>query len=253
MRFVVLAKFPTPGQVKTRLCPPLSPEQAAGVHDASLRTTLLSMLSFAQTHKFARPCEVVLCYTPDDQELAFRDRYGALTAQDVSPDRISVRQPPVFHPQRGGDLGNRLVAVHEELGTDEPVLLFGADTPDLPHEHLAAATSLLAKHDVVLGPTDDGGYWCLGLRPGVNAAALLAEIPWSSGGEFEATRQRAEQCGLSLGIAPRWHDVDRIDDLQALWQRLGDTPLDRVLGHALLDGQHGVREHLEPATDRADS
>ena len=187
-----MAKWPEAGRVKTRLCPPLSPEQAAGVHDLLLRHTLGRLADR----------DPILCFSPADRRDDFADRYA----------HHNVR----LHPQSGGDLGDRLATLHRDL--DKDLLVFGSDSPDVPTTYLAAA--LAADADVTLGPTGDGGYWCLGLRQSVDAADLLAGIPWSTGRELAATRDAADRLGLGVRLAPAWHDVDHYADLQALCRRL---------------------------------
>ena len=76
---------------------------------------------------------------------------------------------------------------------------------------------------VTLGLTQDGGYWCLGLRRGVDARRLLGGIPWSSGEEAAATLHRAGEMGYNVGSAGAWPDVDRATDLDRLVARLAES------------------------------
>ena len=202
MRWIVMAKQPVAGRVKTRLCPPLTPVEAAAVYEALLAGTLRAV---------ARGLpgwgdELVLCYTPGDaREVFWRDYAEPL------PVCVELLE------QADGDLGQRLAAAHK--ATPGPSLFLGGDAPDVPDSYLAAVREAVLNADVVLGPSSDGGYWCLGLQPQVDAAALLAEIPWSSGQEYEATHRAAIKMGLKVALVPTWDDVDRFDDLVALHRR----------------------------------
>ena len=91
------------------------------------------------------------------------------------------------------------------------------------------------ENAVVAGPTDDGGFWCLGLWNRVDAAALLEGIAWSSGSEARQTRERAEALGYAHAEADRWDDVDRPADLTRLLKRLSQSTdlWDRALLHEL--------------------
>ena len=210
-----MCKYPTPGRVKTRLTPDLSADQAAGLSQAFL--------------------------------LHLRSRLDGSVAYFVEPREAPwaklLGDAPV-HPQAAGDLGDRLIAATFDVRKtyDRPVLLLGLDSPDLPAAALGRATDAVQSADVVLGPTDDGGYWCLGLSRGVDPPALLKGIDWSSGREFTQTLQRAESLGYSTRIVDPWPDVDRIDDLAALLGRLSRSgePSDR----RLLDALHFLPDAL---------
>lgn len=203
-----MCKYPTPGRVKTRLTPDLSADQAAGVARAFL------------LHLHSRS---------DDSTAYFVDPLAA-----PWPDLIGEA---LIHPQAAGDLGDRLIAATTDVRQTyaRPVLFLGLDSPDLPDAALARAAEAVQSADVVLGPTDDGGYWCLGLSRRVDPTALLKAIDWSSGREFTQTLQRAESLGYRTQIVDPWPDVDRIADLSALMIRLSRSadPSDRRLLDAL--------------------
>src|SRR4051812_21388413 len=132
---IVLAKAPVAGRVKTRLCPPCAPEEAALLATAALRDTLRAV---AATKAARRVC--VLDGEPG----------GWL------PPHIEVL------PQRGGGLDARLAAAFADVGT--PALLIGMDTPQVTSHHLQDGLARLAEADAVLGLAPDGGYWTIGLR-----------------------------------------------------------------------------------------
>ena len=213
-----MGKLPEPSRVKTRLVPPLSPEAAAAAHDLFVRETLDMAASVAGAGR------TVFCFDPPHACDEARRRYG--TACDVT-----------LHPQQPGDLGERLMAAYAELSGGDAVLFFGCDSPVLPAGHVTAAMEHLRNGaDVVLGPCDDGGYWCLGVGPGVDLAAVLGGVEWSSGRELGQTENNARDAGLRVERAGAWSDVDRPGDLANLLTRLPpDSPLRAGLYNVLGD------------------
>lgn len=177
----VLAKAPVPGRVKTRLCPPCSPTEAALLARAALEDTLEAVLATAGT----RPVVVL------DGE-----------AGDWLPPGVPVVA------QRAGDLGDRLQGALDDVGS--PVIVVGMDTPQLTPALLAgAATALLAPGvDAVLGPAADGGYWSIGVRgpcPG-----LFVGVPMSL--DTTARDQRARMRELRL----RWSELAVLRDVDGI-------------------------------------
>ena len=222
-----MCKAPSPGRAKTRLTPDLSADQAARVAEIFLRHAADST-----ARRLGRlGVGVRLCYAPADGRGAVESVVGVAAAGAF--------------PQSGGDLGARMAAAVGHLRRDATgvaVLVLGTDSPDVPASALSGAVDRLAggagadPADVVLGPTDDGGYWCLGVGPRVDPAALLGDgIEWSSGREFDQTRRRAERLGHAVALAPAWPDVDRPADLADLLARLSRSadPDDRRLLDAL--------------------
>jgi len=118
--------------------------------------------------------------------------------------------------QRGEDLGARLSHAFEDLLADgaPEAIVIGSDIPTLPLSVLAAALDRLAAVDLVLGPSEDGGYYLIGLR--APRPALFADMAWSTAGVFEETRRRASALGLDVGILPPCFDVDTATDLGRL-------------------------------------
>jgi rSAM/selenodomain-associated transferase 1 len=219
---ILLTKLPQPGRVKTRLQPALSPEAAAAVQQAFA-------VHVARRLGRMGPAELVVCFDPPDAGPAMRDLLGE--ACDAT-----------YLPQSSGDLGERVAAAARVVGRlHRRLLLLGVDSPDVPTAHLAAAARLTTEVAVSLGPTDDGGYWCLGLWNEVDADALLVGIRWSSGHEARQTLERADSLGYATATAPAWDDVDHPDDLARLVARLrvSTDPDDRLL----LDHLTGLLPH----------
>jgi uncharacterized protein len=197
----IMAKAPTPGQVKTRLCPPLSYEEAADLY----RCFLLDKIEQVKALKQA---ERVIAYTPEDSKSFFE----AL----ASPAFL-------FVPQTGPDLGARLINTLTQLRAlgYQKVMAIDSDTPTLPVDHLRQGFALLNKPeiDVVLGPCEDGGYYLIGVRE--IHRELFDDMAWSSPQVLPETIRRAEAKRLKVACLPAWYDVDTPEDLQRLKISLG--------------------------------
>jgi rSAM/selenodomain-associated transferase 1 len=191
----IMAKAPRAGGVKTRLCPPLSPEEAAALYECFLRDKIAQVRALAGA-------DGVIAFTPDDA----RGVFEALA--------------PGFHllAQRGADLGGRLLNSLAALLRDgrPGAIAVDSDTPTLPTEFLGEAVRLLssAAIDVVVGPSEDGGYYLIGLRQ--PCPALFEEMPWSTPAVLPETLRRAEAKGLRVACLPPWFDVDTAHDLERL-------------------------------------
>jgi rSAM/selenodomain-associated transferase 1 len=211
LAIVVMAKYPTPGKVKTRLMVELTAPQAASVHAIFLRHLCARLARL-------NPAELVICFDPPDEADAMRRLIDL-------PEVTLLEQCP-------GDLGARIAAASGTLFARHQRLLFlGVDSPDLPLAHLFKAAELTELAPVSLSPTIDGGYWSLGLGRGVEVQTLLRDIPWSSGQEAAATLKSAEVLGLTSVTGLAWDDVDHPPDLRRLLERLGrsDAGADREL------------------------
>jgi rSAM/selenodomain-associated transferase 1 len=195
---VIVGKAPIPGHVKTRLCPPLTAERAAGLHRAFLRDTV----ALGQAVESA---EVAVLYPPcDGAERLLAEALGTAAR---------------LLPQRGEGLGAALSGATAALlgdGDDryDQIALISSDNPDLPPAHVAAAFAALDDHDVALGPAEDGGYYLIALsRP---HPGLFEGIAWSTAVVFDQTRERAAALGLRLAALPPWRDVDDLAGLRRL-------------------------------------
>lgn len=180
---MVIAKAPVPGLVKTRLCPPCTPQQAAALAEAALADTLAAV---AATPVARRVC--VLDGAPGPW----------------LPDGIEVI------PQRGDGLGERLAAAFDDVGG--AALLIGMDTPQVMPSVLAdgLATLRAPGADAVLGLAPDGGYWAIGLRR--PDADVFAGVPMSTRRTGAAQRARLLDAGRRVRLLPELRDVDTIKD-----------------------------------------
>lgn len=208
---LVFAKAPQPGRVKTRLVPPLTPEEAAAVCEASLRDVIAG----------ARRSGARVGILYDDTPGAAG--YFAVAFPDLE------RQP-----QSAGDLGRRLFdafASRFAEGADS-VTAIGTDSPTLPTAYLTEGLATPRKAAGVIGPTADGGYYLIGLRRDAwpDAASLFRDVPWSTDRVFQVTLQRAAENGLDLRVLAEWYDIDRVDDLTlARTHARADSHLARLL------------------------
>lgn len=191
----IMAKAPRVGEVKTRLCPPLSPPEAERLY----RCFLLDKIEQVQTLRGATPA---IAYTPPAGRAFF---------EAWAPGFLLV-------PQGGADLGSRLADSFEQLFARgyAGALAIDTDTPTLPTPFLQQALDLIARPevDLVLGPSEDGGYYLMGLR--TLHPELFEDIPWSTERVGAETVRRAEAKGLRVARLPSWFDVDRPGDLDRL-------------------------------------
>lgn len=210
---IIFAKEPVPGQVKTRLTPPLLPEAACRLYHAFLEDTLDEMGHLPGM-------SVALAYTPAGARDFFRD---------LTPAGVRLL------PQEGRDLGERqaqALAWGFAAGFDL-VLLRGSDTPDLPAAILLEAREQLAANaaQVVLGPSRDGGYYLLGLK--APCPELFAGLAWSTETVLAETLDRARAFSLKVQLLPRWSDIDTIADMKDFLDRPHPPPQPGWRSHRL--------------------
>ncbi|ANN15077.1 glycosyltransferase involved in cell wall biogenesis [Amycolatopsis orientalis] len=192
---LIVAKAPVPGFAKTRLCPPATPEQAAGIAAASLLDTLEAAL-------LTPGARVVVALTGELGEATRGEEIAALL------ERTAVI------PQRGNGFDVRLANAHADTAAGHPglpVLQIGMDTPQVTPDSLAAAAEALATEDAVLGLAEDGGWWALGLMDPSHAKAL-AGVPMSSADTGRETLRALTDVGLRPGTLPTLSDVDTMAD-----------------------------------------
>ncbi|MCL4693462.1 MAG: TIGR04283 family arsenosugar biosynthesis glycosyltransferase [Candidatus Hydrogenedentes bacterium] len=199
-RLVVFSRFPVAGRTKTRLIPALGPEGAATLHREMAAWTLRTARRAVSDGKTGLQVQ----YTGGEE---------SDMAAWLGPDLE-------YCEQSDGDLGARLhdaFAQAFDAGMSR-VITIGTDCPGLRDAAIRKAYALLRNHDVVLGPTDDGGYYLIGLRG--PSASLFGDVDWGTGTVFSTTLLRAEQLGSSVALLPVLHDVDTTDDLKE-WELHG--------------------------------
>jgi len=206
---VIFAKAPIPGQVKTRLCPTLTEDEAATLHGSFVLDTLER--TKAAVGRFKLPLDRFLACAPSSSHVFFKI--------------MEARHGVTLLDQQGQDLGARMRQAFDDLFARgyRQVCLVGTDVPSLPLTHYREAVELLAHHDLVIGPARDGGYYLIGLtqpRPD-----LFTDIPWSTDHVMALTQQKAATAGLKTAFLPAWRDVDTPDDLHAL---IDDSAADKT-------------------------
>ena len=191
----IMAKAPVAGAVKTRLTPPLTAADAAGLYRCFLLDKVEQVRALQDAHG-------VVAYTPPEARGTF---------EDLAPGFELL-------PQRGAELGARLanglaeLLAHGHAGA----VAIDSDTPTLPAAFLQQGVEVLRRGeaDVVVGPSDDGGYYLIGVR--AERPELFEDMPWSTPGVLPETLRRARVAGLTTACLPEWFDVDTAADLERL-------------------------------------
>jgi uncharacterized protein len=217
----VMAKAPRPGKVKTRLSPPLNPDQASALNICFIRDTTENI---QQVTKASNSSGLVV-YTPVGDESAF---------DALLPSGFQLLA------QRGDGFGERLLHASEDLFSCgfSAVCLIDSDSPTMPQEALLQAVEWLSRAGdrMVLGGSDDGGYYLIGIKRPHHR--LFEQIDWSTERVFQQTLERAREIGLPAELLPTWYDVDDAATLERLRRELSG------LSGAGYDAKH-TRLYLE--------
>ncbi len=192
----VFLKRPDPGAVKTRLGRAIGDASACDLYRQLVADTLEWACALPRTR-------LVVFFTPDD------------AAQDCA-SLLPPRAEAELVPQGSGSLGTRMNAAFDELLRDgrDRAALIGTDCPLLDRATVEQAYRKLARHDVVLGPTEDGGYYLIALRR--RAPTLFRRVPWSTSAVLRRTTARARSAGLRHHLLPGLRDLDTAADLPPL-------------------------------------
>ncbi len=205
----IFAKQPLPGKVKTRLCPPLSPKEAAAFYEQALQEVVARSMLLEQ-------CDLVICYAGEQEW-------------------FSVNYPELkLLPQHGADLGERMEQGLADLFSAgyQRAVLIGSDLPDLPLKEVAQAFELLHDVDVVYGPARDGGYYLVG--ESTHCPDLFRNIPWSTEVVLEESLRKAATVGMFTARLPVYEDLDDISAVQKFLERSPES-----------DTAIYLREHLK--------
>jgi uncharacterized protein len=190
---VIMAKAPKQGAVKTRLIPSLSPAAVTEFYRCLLEDTLALGRSLPGVEI------AIMCPDADvDQMIQF------------TGNRVSVVA------QKGHGLAAGLTSVFAHFANrhQRPIIAFNSDSPHLPPAVLEQAFDTLAAHDLVAGPTHDGGYYLVGAK--ASHPMLFGHQGMGTTGALDALLLRAKALGLSVGFAPPFYDIDVADDLSRL-------------------------------------
>jgi uncharacterized protein len=204
----VMAKAPRAGKVKTRLSPPLTPDQAADLNICFLKDTAENMAAVAVSGGSAG----VISYTPVGDEALFDNL--------LPPDFALISQ-------RGDGFGERLLATAQDLLSCGygSVCLIDSDSPTVPVAAFEQAIAELQKEGdrIVIGPAQDGGYYLIGLK--CAHPEPFADITWSTSSVFHETVAAAKEAGIEVVVLPLWYDVDDGETLELLIAELLDDAL----------------------------
>lgn len=208
---IIIAKEPAPGRVKTRLCPPFSPGQAAELARAALLDTM----------------DVVRATPTDHRVLVLAGEAGAWL-----PDII--RTEFTILPQVPGTLDVRLAAAFAAVVRIDqgPALLVGMDTPQISPDVLKKGLmSLHADSDAVFGPAHDGGFWALGLREPAHprVPGLLVGVPMSRSDTGRIQHARLTGAELRISMLPTLRDFDEADDAREVAALIPQSRFARIL------------------------
>jgi rSAM/selenodomain-associated transferase 1 len=199
----VMAKAPRAGKVKTRLAPPLTLEESAALNVCFLRDT---------TRNIAEVCERggavgLVCYTPVGDEATF---------DEILPESFALIA------QRGDGFGQRLLLAAEDILACGycAVCLINSDSPTMPAEALEMAVRELQREGdrIVLGGSDDGGYYLIGMKRA--HAAAFENVTWSTGSVYRETVENVRATGVELVELSMWYDVDDGATLKVLQEEL---------------------------------
>jgi rSAM/selenodomain-associated transferase 1 len=216
---VIMAKQPAVGRTKTRLCPPLTPAEAVALYKAMLQDTI-GLVADVEGVRLA------IAVTPPEATDSFRP---------ISPPDV------ILLGVAGADIGDCLSQVLGRLLADghSQAIALNSDGPTLPAAYLRPAIARLDDADVVLGPSEDGGYYLIGLTQ--PQPELFQDIEWSTEQVTAQTVARAEAMGLSVALLPPWYDVDTSADLDRLRAELTTLPAE-ALPHTRRFFAHHLQE-----------
>jgi rSAM/selenodomain-associated transferase 1 len=203
---VIMAKAPRPGEVKTRLTPSLSPAAVTAFYCCLLDDTLALARSLSDVEV------AIMCPDSDVNELA------QLAGAQLAGNEASV----VAQKGEGLAAGLASVFAHFAEGHRRRIIAFNSDSPHLPHSVLEDAFETLAAHDVVVGPTHDGGYYLVGAK--ASHPTLFAHDGMGTSSALERLLSRARALELSVGLAAPFYDIDVVDDLTRLAEELRLAP-----------------------------
>ena len=208
----VMAKAPVTGEVKTRLLPAVTAEEAAELSQALLVDQLKHLQEFDAA-------DFYLAFAPDDARLLMENL-----------------APPCFRlfPQEGADLGARMEAAFKRLFDigHRNIVLIGGDLPPLPLRYFAEAYAFLATSNqrVVLGPSRDGGYYLVGCNQ--PTPQIFQGMRWSHSAVLAQTQDKLASLKIDYHLLPTWFDIDTPADLRYL-RFACDSSLEKVLANTL--------------------
>ena len=211
----MFAKYWEAGHVKTRLAAGIGEAQAAEIYRLFVATLVERFATTADARQ--------LVYAPLERAAEMKSAAG-MHWQVVA--------------QSDGDLGQRIHSFFEQslAGGAERVVLIGSDSPTLPVEFVDDAFEMLRDHDLVLGPSHDGGYYLVGAS--ARTPPIFTGVDWSTSRVLQQTLARAAAARLRHKLLPKWYDVDTRDDLDHLIRSLDQSPTFQPLQAAIQSALH---------------
>jgi rSAM/selenodomain-associated transferase 1 len=194
---ILFLRYPEKGKVKLRLGKELDEETVVTLY----RNFVLDILDTLDEGAYS----VRIYYTPG--------RLREQVAQWLGKERA-------YFPQHGANLGERMKNAFTETFSEgfAYAVLVGSDIPDLP-ETLIAKALQSDTHDVVIGPSVDGGYYLIGFRKDTFLPVLFHGMPWGTGKVFEKTMAAFQDLDANVHVLPHWRDIDRVDDIRDFFSR----------------------------------
>ncbi len=204
----IMAKYPEEGLVKTRLVPTLTYSQAAGLYEAILLDTIVTIVKLSSRFK------KVFFHYPENKETYFNDISG--------PDWLVLTQS-------GKDLGQRLGNAF--LGfkdSKSPMIIIGSDSPALPGQYLTDSAALLQDNDIVLGPTEDGGFYLIAIKDISRSFIedLFKNIRWSTSYALSDIVKNIKIVNKKFALGGKWYDIDTAQDIEKILSRLNKNNFD---------------------------
>lgn len=195
-------KYPAVGRVKTRLAKQLGRKAASDLYKNFVNDILAMLNNLSVSLK--------IFFDPPDTKKQIQQWLG---------EKYS------YAPQTGQGLGQRMKNAFLQAFSEgfKSVIIIGSDSPDLPADFINRALSVLNTHDVVIGPSSDGGYYLIGFVRDTFLPEVFEEISWGSDSVFEQTINILKQHKQKLYLLPQWYDVDTSEDLKSLLLRNKNT------------------------------
>lgn len=202
----IMAKEPQVGSTKTRLSPPLSPKEAAGLYEALLKDTIALVADL-------NGIDLAVAVTPPESTAYFKH---------ITPSGT------LLLPVACRDIGDCLTQVLGhllEMGYEKAFAL-NSDGPSLPEDYIYQAVQLLEDNDLVLGPGEDGGYYLIGLKE--PQAEIFKGVDWSTSRVLSQTLTKTEALNLEVALTQPWYDVDTAEEIKRLKAELIAHSNDRL-------------------------
>ena len=189
---ILMTRIAIPGKTKTRLMDLLTGDECAGLHMAFLK-------DLTTTFTELKDIDLFMTYTPKD---------SLFILENVIPESMES------FPQKGEDLGEKMFnAINQVLLKGyKKVVLIGSDIPDLSAKDIQTSFQILEEHDIVLGPTYDGGYYLVGMKTS-NEKIFRIPKKWGGKSVLESTIDIGNEQNLTIGLSPKYRDIDTKEDL----------------------------------------